>query len=184
MAAAIELDAIDWAILEQLQKDATIPNKQLAEQVGVAPSTCLLRVRRLRERGVITGIHAHVSSTAIGLAMNAILSVQVRPHTREVFNRFVDFAIALPETRSLYHVSGAEDFLIHVAVGNAEHLQQLVLDVMSQRSEVTRVQSSIVYEQTEFHALRSPDSRQRRPPLIAPRLHARPATARQDTTPG
>jgi DNA-binding Lrp family transcriptional regulator len=64
MAAAIELDAIDWAILEQLQKDATIPNKQLAEQVGVAPSTCLLRVRRLRERGVITGIHAHVSSTA------------------------------------------------------------------------------------------------------------------------
>jgi DNA-binding Lrp family transcriptional regulator len=175
MGATIGLDAIDWAILEQLQQDATIPNKKLAAQLGIAPSTCLLRVRRLRERGVITGIHAHVSSTAIGLAMNAILAVQVRPHVREVFTRFVDFAVALRETRALYHISGAEDFLIHVVVSDAEHLQQLVLDVMSQRAEVARVHSSVVYEQTEFHTLHSPDSRQRRPPLIAPRLRAHAA---------
>ncbi len=106
MQGNIELDSKDWDILTRLQQDALISNKELAAAVGLAPSTCLLRVRRLRERGVITGFHAHVSSAAVGLGLDAFLAVQVSPHNREVFGRFVDFVLALPETRTAYHVSG------------------------------------------------------------------------------
>lgn len=173
MSAPIELDAIDWAILERLQRDATIPNKDLAAEVGVAASTCLLRVRRLRERGVVSGIHAHVDPRAVGLGLDAFLAVRVRPHTREVFARFADFALGLPETRSVYHVSGADDFQILVSVTDAGHLQRLVLDVMSQRPEVAHVQSSLVYERADINVLRPPVRRDGQPPLMAPRMPRR-----------
>jgi DNA-binding Lrp family transcriptional regulator len=169
----IELDSIDWAILTQLQQNAMIANKDLAALVGLAPSTCLLRVRRLRERGVITGFHAHVAAAAVGVGLDAFLAVQVRPHTREVFSRFAEFALGLPETRSVFHVSGEEDFLILVGVVDAGHLQRLVLDVMSQRTEVAHVQSSIVYERAEINVLHPVQPRRDQPPLMAPAVRAR-----------
>ncbi|MGY0232976.1 Lrp/AsnC family transcriptional regulator [Longispora urticae] len=172
MDSATRLDAIDWAILERLQSDATIQNKDLAAQVGIAPSTCLDRVRRLRDRQVIVGYHAEVSPEAVGLAVQAILAVQVRPHTREVFARFVDFALDVPEVRALFHVSGEADFLVHVACVDTRHLQQLVLDEVQTRKEVVAVHSSIVYEQVRKDALRPPDP-VRTPSLITPRAQAR-----------
>lgn len=176
MSRDIELDSKDWAILELLQRDALISNKALAAEVGLAPSTCLLRVRRLRESGVITGFHAAVSPAAVGLGVDALLAVQVRPHTREVFSRFADFALSLPETRTLFHVSGDDDFLILVSVADAGHLQRLVLDVMSQRGEASHVRTSLVYERTELRDIRPVDARRREPPLIAPHEHARTAS--------
>lgn len=173
MRADTELDSKDWAILARLQQNALMTNKDLAAEVGLAPSTCLLRVRRLRERGVITGFHAHVDSAAVGLGIDAFLAVQVRPHTRDVFGRFVDFALGLPETRTVYHLSGDEDFLVLVSVADASHLQRLVLDVMSQRTEVARVQSSLVYERAEIRQLRPIENRRDQPPLLEPRVRAR-----------
>ncbi len=67
MCEQAELDSVDWHILEELQNDATIPNRTLAEIVGLAPSSCLQRVRRLRELGVITGCHAVVDPATTGL---------------------------------------------------------------------------------------------------------------------
>jgi DNA-binding Lrp family transcriptional regulator len=172
MGGDIELDSKDWDILTRLQRDALISNKELAAAVGLAPSTCLLRVRRLRERGVITGFHAHVSSAAVGFGLDAFLAVQVRPHNREVFGRFVDFALALPETRTAYHVSGEHDFLLLVSVTDAGHLQRLMLDVMSPRSEVSRVQTSLIYERTDLRELRPLQRRQDQAPLMEPVVRA------------
>lgn len=167
MSEAVELDSVDWRILEELQNDATLANRTLAERVGLAPSSCLQRVRRLREQGVITGSHIDVDPAATGLTLEAVVSVNVRPHTRAVVDSFREFVMGQPETRSLLHVSGQADFLLHVAVADSAHLQSFLVDKLSARTEVRHFTSSIVLEQVHTRALTPPQQlrqpRRRRP---------------------
>ncbi|MGW4115755.1 Lrp/AsnC family transcriptional regulator [Actinosynnema sp. NPDC004786] len=159
MSETAELDSVDWLILEALQNDATLPNRSLAERVGIAPSTCLHRVRRLRELGVITGFHAVVDPRTTGLPLEAVVSVNVRPHTRPVVAAFRRFVMAQPETRSLFHVSGQADFLVHIAVADSTHLQAFLMDKIASRAEVRNLTSSVVLERVETRALTPPDDR-------------------------
>ncbi|MFC7345063.1 Lrp/AsnC family transcriptional regulator [Saccharopolyspora griseoalba] len=156
MTQSVELDSVDWWILEELQNDATLPNRTLAERVGLAPSSCLQRVRRLKELGVITGSHIDVDPAATGLALEAVVAVNVRPHTRQVVDQFREFVMAQPETRSVLHVSGQADFLVHVAVADTTHLQEFLVDKLAARTEVRNFTSSIVLEQLHTRALTPP----------------------------
>ena len=104
-----ELDSVDWAILEILQVDATMPNKDIAAKVGVAASTCLERIRRMRRNGTIVATRAHVLPSLLGRSEQAFLGIQIRPHARDTANDFVEKALALPETLALYNVSGSEE---------------------------------------------------------------------------
>jgi len=156
MREQAELDSVDWHILEELQNDATLPNRTLAEIVGLAPSSCLHRVRRLRELGVITGSHAVVDPATLGLPLEAVISVNVRPHTRSVVAAFRAFVMAQPETRSIFHVSGQADFLIHIAVADSTHLQAFLMDKIASRTEVRNLTSSVVLERVETRALTPP----------------------------
>jgi DNA-binding Lrp family transcriptional regulator len=153
---SVELDSVDWRILEELQNDATLPNRVLAERVGLAASSCLQRVRRLREQGVITGSHIDVNPAATGLVLEAVVAINVRPHTREIVAMFREFVMAQPETRSLLHVSGQADFLLHVAVADTKHLQEFLVDRLASRTEVRHFTSSIVLEQLHTRALTPP----------------------------
>ncbi|GAB3274230.1 Lrp/AsnC family transcriptional regulator [Parasphingorhabdus pacifica] len=156
MRSSVELDSVDWQILEELQNDATLPNRVLAERVGLAASSCLQRVRRLREQGVIIGSHIDVDPAATGLPLEAVVAVNVRPHTRPVVDSFREFVLAQPETRSLLHVSGQADFLLHVAVADSVHLQEFLVDRLAARTEVRNFTSSIVLEQAHTRALTAP----------------------------
>src|SRR4029450_13272847 len=98
MADITELDATDRALLLELQKDARQTNKALAAKVGVAPSTCLERVRELRAEGVIRGFRADVDPAAVGRGMEAILSIQQRVAERNAIERLLAQAAALPRT--------------------------------------------------------------------------------------
>jgi DNA-binding Lrp family transcriptional regulator len=141
------LDSIDAAILRELQKDARLPNKDLAARVNVAPSTCLTRRHALRARGVITGYHADVDLGALGRPLQAVIAVRVRPHTRAVVEPFMAYVLGLPETLMLFHVAGPDDFLVHVAVADAAHLQHLLLDGFTTRKEVAQLHTNLVFEQ-------------------------------------
>lgn len=152
----MQLDAVDWRILEELQNDATLPNRALAERVGLAPSSCLQRVRRLREQEVIVGSHIDVDPAATGLPLEAVISINVRPHTREIVDSFRTFVMAQAETRSLLHVSGQADFLLHVAVADSAHLESFLVDTLSARQEVRHFTSSIVLDQVSTRALTPP----------------------------
>lgn len=156
MSDFVELDSVDWHILEELQNDATLANRTLAERVGLAASSCLQRVRRLREQGVIVGSHIDVDPAATGLPLEAVVSINVRPHTRTVVDSFRGFVLAQPETRSLLHVSGQADFLLHLAVSDSTHLQEFLVDWLSARTEVRHFTSSIVLEQAHTRALTPP----------------------------
>ncbi|WP_216205739.1 Lrp/AsnC family transcriptional regulator [Amycolatopsis aidingensis] len=156
MEKTTELDSVDWLILEELQNDATVPNRDLAQRVGLAPSSCLQRVRRLRELGVITGSQVTVDPAAAGLVLEAVIAVNVRPHTRQVTTAFREFVLSLPETRAVFHVSGQADFLLHVAVADSAHLQTFLVDQLASRTEVRNLTSSVVLERVQTRALTPP----------------------------
>jgi DNA-binding Lrp family transcriptional regulator len=77
---ASDLDEIDRHIVRELARDARMPNNALAERIGIAPSTCLGRVRSLRERGVIRGYHADVDQAALGRPLQAMIAVRLQSH--------------------------------------------------------------------------------------------------------
>jgi len=145
MIAVTSLDRIDEQLVALLQRNARASNKDLAAAVGLAPSSCLERVRSLGERGVISGYHAEVDLAALGRGVEAMVAVRLRPHTRPLIDRFVEHVLGLPETLEVFHVSGAEDFLLHVAVGGPHDLRDFVLDHLTARPEVGHVQTSLVF---------------------------------------
>jgi DNA-binding Lrp family transcriptional regulator len=145
---ASPLDRIDRAIVAALQNDARLPNNALAALVGVAPSTCLERVRSLRARGVVRGFHADIALEALSRRLEAIVAVRVRAHARTLVEQFREHALTLPEVVQVFHVTGADDFLLHVAVPDTDALRDFVLDRLAGRPEVGHVETRVVYEHT------------------------------------
>lgn len=142
----MDMDRIDFVILEHLQKDARLSNKELAAAVGLAPSSCLARVQRLRAEGVLKGAHAEVDAEALGVGLQALIAVQLRQHSRAQVKAFRKHALGLPEVLAVFHVAGAFDFQVHVAVRDAHHLRDLALDAFTTRPEVARIETSLIFE--------------------------------------
>ena len=146
-----DLDALDTAILRELSRDARRTNRDVAAAVGVAPTTALDRTRALRERGVIRGAVLDVDLAAIGRPVQAMIAVRVRPPSRRNIEGFRSWVAALPETIGVFVTSGSEDFLVHVAVPDNEHLYAFVIDRLTERPEVADVRTSVVYEHLRNH---------------------------------
>ncbi|MHA7141303.1 MULTISPECIES: Lrp/AsnC family transcriptional regulator [unclassified Arthrobacter] len=139
------LDQTDQQILKELVADARITNAQLAERIGVAPSTALLRTRQLVDRGVISGYHAQLDFAAIGRAVQAMVSVQLKGHNREEIDRFTDRVPNLPEVVSTFHVAGSVDYLLHLAVPSTEVLRDWVLDHLTTDPVVGHTETTLVF---------------------------------------
>jgi len=140
------LDAVDHALLRELQEDARRSNRELAEAVRVSPSTSSERVRALRTDGVIRGYHADVALDALGRRVQALTAVTIRPPTRENIEAFRNWTATLPELVAVFVVSGSSDFLLHVAVADTDALYAFVIDRLTERSEIADVNTSVVYE--------------------------------------
>jgi DNA-binding Lrp family transcriptional regulator len=140
------LDRTDRAILAKLQKDARLSNKELAAAVGLAPSSCLVRVQRLQKEGMLRGFHAFVDPGALGIGLQALIGVQLKQHSRAKVKAFTQHLLSLPEVVALYHVTGAFDFQVHVAVRGPEHLRDLALDAFTSRPEVQSLQTAMLFD--------------------------------------
>lgn len=156
MNQTVQLDPVDLRILASLQKNARLSNKELAAEVGVAASTCLDRVHRLRESGVILGQALQVDPAMLGRPLEALLFIRVQPHRRPLVDPFVEHVLNQPETRALYHLTGPDDFLVHVAAQGAHALQQLVLDQYTAREEVALVHTNLIFQKWEGGPLLPP----------------------------
>ena len=140
------LDRIDYALLRLLRKNARLPNKDLAEKVGIAPSTALERVRRMREEGILLGYHAEIAPQAIGVGLQAMVSVRLARHSRQQVDGFHRHVLAQPEVLACYHVAGADDFLIHVGVRDSDHLRDFALAAFTEREEVAHIETRLIFE--------------------------------------
>lgn len=141
----MKLDEIDHKILETLQKDARLSNKELAAGVGLAPSSCLERVRRLRGNNVLQGFHAKVNPKNLNIGLEAMISVQLQRHSRDMVESFHKHLMTLPEAMAIYHVAGTHDYLVHVAVRDSDHLRDLALDAFTTRVEVAHIQTALIF---------------------------------------
>jgi len=148
-----DLDASDVAILATLKKNARISNKDLAETVGLAPSTCLERVRRLVDLGAIHGFHADVDLGLLGFGLQAMIAVRLQRHSRELVDSFREYVLGLAEVRAIYHVAGADDYLVHVAARDADHLRDLALDAFTTRREVAHIETRLIFEHVPIRRL-------------------------------
>jgi DNA-binding Lrp family transcriptional regulator len=154
------MDELDSEIVRLLQADARQSNRELARRLGVAPSTCLERVRALSRRGVIRGYHADIDPAALNRGVQALVAIQVRPLSRTVIDTFKGFAGGLPEVLHVFVLAGGDDFLLHVAVQDLDHLHAFLTDRLSKRREITGFRTSVIFQQVSNTApARLPDPR-------------------------
>ena len=140
-----ELDDIDRHIVRELARDARIANNALADRVGIAPSTCLGRVRSLRERGVIRGYHADVDPVALGRPLQAMIAVRLQSHARSRIRGFVAEVAGLPEVLNVFFLAGKDDFLLHVAAASTASLRDFV-ETLSSNGDVSYTETSLIFE--------------------------------------
>jgi len=140
------LDRIDHAILAALQKNARLSNKELAARVGLAPSSCLERVRRLRARGTLGAAHAQVDPGAFGVGVQALVSVDVYHQSRAAIETFEAVLRALPEAVAYFNVSGRHDFLVHLACRDTAHLREVMFEAFTGQEAVRYHETALVFE--------------------------------------
>jgi len=141
-----DIDRTDRAILDALSKNARLSNKELASRVGLAPSSCHERVRRLVERGVLRGFHADINPEALGLPLEAMVAVRLRQHTRENYQHFLDHILEVPEVVAVYHMAGENDFLVHVRARDADHLRDLAIDQFISCEVVGHIETWLMFQ--------------------------------------
>lgn len=141
----VALDRIDIELLRLLRKNARTPNKDLAERCGIAPSTALERVRRLRESRALLGFHAEIAPSAVGIGLQAQVAVRLARHSRADVERFVAHLRSLPEVIAWYHLGGQDDFLAHVGVRDSAHLRDFALQAFTERPEVAHIETRLIF---------------------------------------
>src|SRR5664279_3122520 len=112
------MDEVDRSILAVLDKDGRISNAELAQRVGLSPSPCLRRVRRLERTGAIRGYRAVIDPGAIGRSLRVLVGVRLVRHARTDVVAFERAVIELPEVMYTYHVTGNFDYILQVEVAD------------------------------------------------------------------
>ena len=152
------LDDVDRRILALLAADARIPNNALADAAGVAASTCLGRVRVLRESGVIRGYHADIDPAALGRPIQAMIAVRLQAHARGHMTEFVAKVAELPEVLNVFFLGGADDFLVHIAATGTENLRDFVVVNLSGNPDVALTETNLIFEHVRGGASAGPSS--------------------------
>jgi len=143
---AIDLDDTDRRILTALHSDARMSNSALAELVGIAASTCHGRVRRLQDLGVIRGFYADIDPSAIGLSLQAMISVSLQSNARGKIDSFIGNIRRRPQVMDVYFLAGADDFILHVAARDTDDLRAFVVENLNADSDVAGTQTSLIFE--------------------------------------
>ena len=141
-----EIDDVDRRILTTLHSDARISNSALADVVGIAPSTCHGRVRRLQELGVIRGFYTDIDPAAIGLSLQAMISVSLQSNARGRIRNFIQHIRRKPQVMDVYFLAGGDDFILHVAARDTDDLRSFVVENLNADADVAGTQTSLIFE--------------------------------------
>lgn len=145
-AAAPRLDDVDRRILDALRANARIPNNQLAELAGVAPSTCLQRVRALQDTGVIRRFTVDLDPTALGYGLQALVSIRITPGARDQLAAFAEQLRSLPEVSQFFYLAGSADFIVHFQARTTQDLKDFVTEKLSTNPIVASTNTSLIFE--------------------------------------
>ena len=140
------LDPIDCRIVAALQADGRLTNLELAERVGLSPSPCLRRVKRLEREGYIEGYRAMLQRNRLGLGLTVFVGVKIGGHANVEAEAFQESIVAMPEVVACHHVSGEADYLLEVVVPDLERYQRFLVGKLLALPIVREVRSNIAIQ--------------------------------------
>ena len=144
MPEALKLDRIDVRILSHLQANGRITNVDLADAVGLSPSPCLIRVKRLEKAGYITGYGALIQLEKLGTLQVVFTQVTLSDHRREDFMKFETAIRKIDEVVECHLVSGGFDYLLKFVTRSVGHYQAIMEDVLERSVSIEKYFSYIV----------------------------------------
>lgn len=153
MPSKSALDRTDITILQLLQKNARLSVKEIADEVGLAPSSAHGRIKQLRDDGVLRGAHCDVDPKALGIGLEALFMIGLAKHERSTVDQLLDEVVHIPEVRFAFLVTGRYDLVVHVVVRDIQHLKDLAFDQFTSRPGVVRIETSIIYDLRRRHEL-------------------------------
>jgi Lrp/AsnC family leucine-responsive transcriptional regulator len=141
----MKLDRTDRRILEQMQRNGRISNLELADAVGLSPTPCSRRVKRLEESGIIEKHVTLLNQSRLGLKLTAFITIAMDSHTPDRFDNFETQVAAFPEVIECAVVTGqSADYLVKAVVPDMEYYEAFLLGKLTRIEGVTGVQSSFV----------------------------------------
>jgi Lrp/AsnC family transcriptional regulator, leucine-responsive regulatory protein len=140
----VKLDAIDRAILNELQAQGRLSNQELAQRVHLSPSACLRRVKALEESGVIAQYVALVNPRAVGKHGISYTILNLENMNTPLLQAFEQAVRDEPEVLDCFYVAGSNDYLIRFAYRDAEDLERFHAEVLMRLPNVARTNSLLV----------------------------------------
>jgi len=144
MNEAFKIDRLDLRILAQLQKNGRMTNVDLADAVGLSPSPCLIRVKRLEQSGYIAGYGAQLRLEKLGDTLTVFTEVTLSDHRREDFSRFEAAIREVDEVLECHLVSGGYDYLLRFLTRGVNHYQEVIEELLERNIGIAKYFSYIV----------------------------------------
>lgn len=143
----MSLTKTDIKILTQLQQDARITNQNLADAIGLSPSPCWRKVRKLEEDDVIQGYRAVLNRKKIGLNMMVFLRVTIDSHSEAEARKFEAEVAALENVVACYSIGGDADFLLQVVAADMDRYADFAMSVIRRLPGIKEMQSMFVLKE-------------------------------------
>jgi Lrp/AsnC family transcriptional regulator, regulator of ectoine-degradation genes len=142
--AALKLDQIDLKILDAVQRDGRITKLALADKVGLSPTPCWMRLRKLEKAGIVSGYHARVAMRAVAPVATVLMEVTLASHRQADFDRFERVIRDVPEIVACWSVGGGVDYLLKVMARDIDAYQRLVDALLEREIGIDRYFTYIV----------------------------------------
>ncbi|TIS99383.1 Lrp/AsnC family transcriptional regulator [Mesorhizobium sp.] len=142
--AAPKLDQIDLKILDAVQRDGRITKLALADKVGLSPTPCWMRLRKLEKAGIVSGYHAKVAMRAVAPVATVLMEVTLASHRQADFDRFERVIRDVPEIVACWSVGGGVDYLLKVMARDIDAYQRLVDALLEREIGIDRYFTYIV----------------------------------------
>ncbi len=140
----MELDATDWKILRELQRQGRLTNVELAGRVGLSPPPCLRRVKALEKAGAIRGYRALLDAGALGFDVNLFALVGLKSQAEAELRAFTSLIARWPLVREAYAVSGEADFLLKCTARDLGTLQDFIIGELTAAPNVENVKTTLI----------------------------------------
>jgi Lrp/AsnC family transcriptional regulator, leucine-responsive regulatory protein len=138
------IDKFDLAILAVLQQDGRASLQEISKRVGLSPTPCWSRIKRMESEGVIRGYTVRIDPPAIGLSETVIVQVTLESHSDETLNEFGRTLEQIPEVLEAYLVSGDYDYYIRIAVKDTRDYERLLRERLYRIPGIRHSKSSFV----------------------------------------
>jgi Lrp/AsnC family leucine-responsive transcriptional regulator len=147
---AMPLDQTDQSILQLLQADARLTNKEIADKLGKSISPIYERIKWLEQEGYIKGYIALTDRSKLGLQLVAFTNVQLKEHAQTLLHAFERDVVKLPEVLECYHMTGVYDYLLKVVVADMNHYQDFIVNKLAKLPNIGTVQSSFIMTEVKY----------------------------------